>query len=131
MIKIVRVNEDCKERLITLKRYTGIQNWNVLCRWAFCISMADKTKVPSIDKKGEVGVEMTWRVFAGELGDIFLALLHLRCKEEEIEINEKNLSEQLWLHLHRGLGHMVANKDFKSDASVFGKTPITLLRMTQ
>ena len=74
MIKIVRVNEDCKERLITLKRYTGIQNWNVLCRWAFCISMADKTKVPSIDKKGEVGVEMTWRVFAGDLGDIFLAL---------------------------------------------------------
>jgi Domain of unknown function (DUF1832). len=39
MIKIVRVNEDCKERLITLKRYTGIQNWNVLCRWAFCISI--------------------------------------------------------------------------------------------
>ena len=41
MIETVRTSEKGKTQLITLKRRTGIQNWNVLCRWAFCISLKD------------------------------------------------------------------------------------------
>ncbi|WP_435947067.1 DndE family protein [Dryocola sp. BD586] len=29
----VRLSEKAKQQLITLKRRTGIENWNVLCRW--------------------------------------------------------------------------------------------------
>lgn len=41
MIETVRVSEKAKVQLITLKRRTGIQNWNVLCRWALCSSLAE------------------------------------------------------------------------------------------
>ena len=34
----VRVDERAKNQLTTLKRRTGIKNWNVLCRWALCVS---------------------------------------------------------------------------------------------
>jgi DNA sulfur modification protein DndE len=33
MIENVRISEKAKNQLITLKRRTGIQNWNTLCRW--------------------------------------------------------------------------------------------------
>ena len=42
MIETVRISEKGKTQLITLKRRTGIQNWNVLCRWAFCISLKEQ-----------------------------------------------------------------------------------------
>ena len=36
----VRVNQQAKDQLIKLKRITGIKQWNVLCRWALCLSLA-------------------------------------------------------------------------------------------
>lgn len=130
MINTVTLNKSSKDRMTTIKRYTGIENWNTICRWAFCISMADQTIPPQIDRKGETGVEMTWKVFSGELSDIFLAMLQKRCIDDGIEISDKNLNQQLWLHLDRGVGHIFANKQFKEDFSQYGKTPIPFLNMT-
>ena len=77
MINTVTLNQNSKDRMSTIKRYTGIENWNTICRWAFCISMADKTTLPEIDRKGDIGVEMSWKIFAGDLGDVFLAMLQI------------------------------------------------------
>ena len=38
-IKQVKVSTQAKEQLIRLKTRTGIAHWNVLCRWAFCLSL--------------------------------------------------------------------------------------------
>ncbi len=38
-IKQVKVSTQAKEQLIRLKTRTGIPHWNVLCRWAFCLSL--------------------------------------------------------------------------------------------
>jgi len=48
----IRVSERGRDQLVRLKRPTGIQHWNVLCRWAFCMSLADScvptpAKIPS------------------------------------------------------------------------------------
>ena len=40
-----------------------------------------------------------------------------------IELSDKNLNQQLWLHLDRGIGHIFADKRFKDDQSKHGKTP--------
>ncbi|EAX0453961.1 DUF1832 domain-containing protein, partial [Salmonella enterica] len=48
-IEHVRLSEKAKQQLITLKRRTGIDNWNVLCRWAFCLSLAEKAVPPHED----------------------------------------------------------------------------------
>ena len=36
-IKQVRLSNQAKEQLIRLKTRTGIQQWNILCRWALCL----------------------------------------------------------------------------------------------
>ena len=45
-IKQVRTSKTAKEQLIKLKRITKIENWNILCRWALCRSLAEPT-IPS------------------------------------------------------------------------------------
>ena len=70
----IRLSRTARDQLVTLKRRTRITQWNVLCRWGFCRSLAD---VPSPDPQPHLdsNVEMTWRVFAGSLGDVLWGLL--------------------------------------------------------
>ena len=60
MIETVKVSEKAKVQLITLKRKTGIQNWNVLCRWALCLSLAEKSIPPDENIVTDSSIEMTW-----------------------------------------------------------------------
>jgi DNA sulfur modification protein DndE len=119
-IESVRINSQGREQLIRLKRHTGIENFNVLCRWALCVSLAEPTKPPITKVVGEPGVEMTWRTFAGAHSDVYMALLKQRCKEDEVEISPEQLNEQLRLHVHRGLGYLAGNKKLRSIQDLVG-----------
>lgn len=113
-IETIRISAQGREQLSRLKRYTGIDQWNVLCRWAFCVSLAEQTKPPPKIFKVEGGVEMTWRTFGGSHAEIYFALLKRRCLQDEIEPDDRNLAEQFRLHLHRGLSYLAANKEVRS-----------------
>lgn len=43
IIKQVRLSQQAKDQLSRLKGKTGIKNWNILCRWALCYSLSEKT----------------------------------------------------------------------------------------
>lgn len=106
VIENVRIVETDRDLLVRLKRTTGIKNWNILCRWAFCLSLADHHPT-SVDPLGtQSNVEMTWKVFAGSLADVYWALLVQRSYEDRLEINETNLEREFNRHLHRGIGHL-------------------------
>ena len=81
-VETVRLGADTKIHLSTLKRRTGIANWNTLCRWAFCLSVSDDTPVRDRDEKGAGAVEMTWKTFAGEEEEIYRLLIVDRCQSE-------------------------------------------------
>ena len=74
-IETVRLSERAKQQLITLKRNTGIDNWNVLCRWAFCLSIKESTKPPAEGQSNVSSVEMHWKTFAGHEEDAYRAIL--------------------------------------------------------
>lgn len=113
-IDSVRLNSKARNQLITLKRKTKIENWNILCRWAFCLSLR-KPEIPSDSMiSGEVAIEMTWRTFGGEYADVYLGLLKYRCLKDQLPIDDDTLSIQLRRHLHRGIGHLVGNKNLNS-----------------
>ena len=40
----IRLSQQARESLVKLKRYTGIPHWNTLCRWAFCLSLAESSQ---------------------------------------------------------------------------------------
>jgi DNA sulfur modification protein DndE len=108
-IEHIRLSQTARDQLITLKRRTGIAHWNVLCRWALCRSLAESTPPPAAKLVLDSSVEMTWRVFAGELGDTLWALLRYRCYQDGLPLDEETLAQQFRLHLHRGTGYLVGD----------------------
>lgn len=106
MIEHIRLSQRAKEQLITLKRHTGIANWNVLCRWAFCLSLSESASPRDEDIPTDSSVEMTWRTFGGANHEVYWALLKLRCHKDGIEIEEKALNRSFRQHLQRGIGYL-------------------------
>jgi DNA sulfur modification protein DndE len=100
----VRVTQQAKDQLVKLKRITGIKQWNVLCRWALCASLADDSPPLVRTVRPDSNVEMTWKVFAGPLDAELEALLldRLANSGEGFE----SLTDLLAAHLHRGVGQL-------------------------
>ncbi len=113
-IEIVRVSERAKIHLIIIKRKTGIQNWNVICRWGFCLSLSDPSIPPTEKLQRDSSIEMTWKIFGGVNADIYYALLVQRCKKDGFKLTTSRLNEQFKLHLQRGIAYLVGNPNMKS-----------------
>lgn len=102
MIETVRVSQQAKDQLITLKRRTGIANWNVLCRWALCLSLAEESDPPMVDIVTDSSIEMTWRTFGGVESEVYKSLLVFQCNSEG-----RDLDVFFKSHLHRGIGYLL------------------------
>jgi len=113
-IETVRISERGKDNLVNLKRKTRVKNWNVLCRWGFCVSLADETPPKQIEIEGFSSVEMTWKVFGGKYEGIYISLLKQRMYNDDIPITEDNMREQFKLHLHRGIQFLAYDKSITS-----------------
>jgi DNA sulfur modification protein DndE len=118
MIDTVYLSQREKDQLLKIKRATGIQNWNILCRWALCLSLSDKTQPPAIESTGDHAIEMTWKVFGGQDNEIFLALLKENCNNSNVPPSKENMSRELRAHLRRGISQLVAEKKVNSIASL-------------
>ena len=110
MIDTVRVSEKARIQLITLKRRTGIQNWNVLCRWALCYSLAEKSEPPNEDIPSDSNIEMTWKTFTGGEEELYLALVKLRANKAGIKLDKESINKYFRLHLHRGISYLTGNQ---------------------
>lgn len=105
-IKQVRLSAQAKDQLIRMKAKTGITHWNVLCRWAFCLSLQNPTSPAPVEIVTDSNVEMTWQVFGGEAHELYLALLKERCVADGLGTSDDVLAKQFRLHLHRGIGYL-------------------------
>lgn len=108
-IEHIRLSQTARDQLVTLKRRTGIAHWNVLCRWAFCRSLSEPAPPPAAKLVLDSNVEMSWRIFAGDHGDLYWALLRFRCHTDGLGLDEETLTNQFRLHLHRGIGYLVGD----------------------
>ncbi len=109
-IDTIRLSQQAKGQLIRLKRVTGIMHWNELCRWGFCISLAEPGIPPDTRIPSDSNVEMTWRVFGGRYADIYMALLKMRLLRDNLPLDDETFSRQFRLHLHRGISYLAGNK---------------------
>jgi DNA sulfur modification protein DndE len=119
-VKLIRLSSQAKEQLIRLKTRTGISQWNILCRWAFCLSLREPTPPTPIEIPADSNVEMSWAVFGGEWHEIYLALLKTRCLRDGLDTSSETLNRQLRLHLHRGIGYLATPNRIKSIADLAG-----------
>ena len=108
-VEHIRLSKTARDQLMTLKRRTRIEHWNVLCRFGFCRSLAEPSSPPAIKMMADSNVEMTWKVFAGSYGDELWGLLRQRCHAEGLSLDEETLAMQFRLHLNRGIGYLVGD----------------------
>lgn len=113
-IETVRLDADTKKKFLALRRRTRIENWNVLARWAFCVSLSDPSPLRKLPITGGGAIEMTWKTFGGEADNVYWNLLIERCRADNIEINRESLSEMLRQHIARGAARLVGNREIKS-----------------
>lgn len=106
IIKQFRLSVQDKERLSRLKGKTGIQNWNVLCRWAFCCSLGEKSIPVEMQKSEDSNVEISWFTFGGENYKLYEALLRARCIKDGLGSDNETLTKYFYLHLSRGIAYL-------------------------
>ena len=112
-INTIKLSQTAKDQLTKLKRFTKIDQWNILCRWAFCRSLAEPTIPSPVPIITDSNVEMTWRVFGGELADILIIALKQRCHNDGLGTDKEILATQFRLHLHRGIGYLAGDQTIK------------------
>lgn len=106
-VEHVRVSAKGKDILLKIKRHTGLEHWNEICRVALCRSLADPTPPSNIKKIGDRNIEMEWKTFAGAYQEEYTALIILRAKKDNVDINKKDaLAEYLRAHLERGIAQL-------------------------
>jgi DNA sulfur modification protein DndE len=105
-IKQIRLSAQAREQLIRLKTRTGITQWNILCRWAFCLSLQQSSPPTPIEVDTNSNVEMDWQTFGGDAQEVYTALLKERCVLDGMGTSDDVLARQFRLHLHRGIGYL-------------------------
>lgn len=106
IIKQIRLSNAAKDKLARLKGKTGIQNWNVLCRWALCLSLQEGTMPTDIEINADSNVEMSWFTFAGEYHEIYEALIKQWCINNNLGTDDGVIAKYFKLHLERGIGYL-------------------------
>lgn len=117
-LKQIRLSAQAREQLIRLKTRTGITQWNILCRWAFCLSLRQDSPPTPVEIPADSNVEMTWQVFGGDAQELYLALLKERCEADGLGTSEDVLARQFRLHLHRGIGYLATPQAIRSIADL-------------
>ena len=113
-VENIRISKQGRDQLMKVRRQTGIENWNILCRWALCLSLRENTPPPIPRQKFDGGVEMTWKVFAGDEAEAYAALVHMRTKVDGLDVEEDGAATCLKSHLHRGLSYLASGQKTRS-----------------
>ena len=105
----LRTSTTVKNSLTRIKSITSIQNWNVLCRWGFCLSIKQLSLPRTVDEKLD-GIEMDYGTFVGKNENIYTQLLINNLRHHNIEVNKENLAKYLYAHVNRGVNIIYTNK---------------------
>ena len=113
-IETIRISKAGRDQLLTLKRRTKIATWNVLCRWAFCVSIRERTTPHALAGETDGAIEISLGTLFGAHVGVYVALLRMRCKQDGLPLTDDNLNAQLRLHVHRGISYLAGAKDLAS-----------------
>lgn len=114
-VETVRISARGREILIKIKRNTGIERWNEICRVALCHSLANSSR-PTKPKTGwDSAIEIEWKTFAGDLADPLTAAFLLRANLDKIDLERKDkLTEYFRSHLERGIASLQNTKSIST-----------------
>lgn len=112
--KQIHLSQQAKDQLSRLKGKTGIKNWNVLCRWALCYSLSEKTVPTDMEIAMDSNLEMSWLTFGGEYYEIYEALVKAWCIRMNLSTDDANVDKYFRLNLERGIAYLCGTKLIKN-----------------
>ena len=111
VIERVKLTSAAKNQLIALKRKTGIEHNNVLCRHALCLSLANASTPPEETFNFAGGLEIDWRTFTGGNEGVYHNLIVVRLLRDQIQQTSNLVRQALLLHVHRGLSYLASRRE--------------------
>lgn len=107
----IKLSASARNQLATLKRRTGIEHNNVICRHALCMSLANPSVPPEENFSFVGGLEIDWRTLTGGQEALYTNLLVVRLHSEEKRVSEETIRQTFLLHVHRGLSYLVGRRE--------------------
>lgn len=107
----VKLTSTARNQLATIKRRTGIEHNNAICRHALCISLANPSEPPNEIFSFSGGLEIDWRTLTGGQENLYTNLLIIRLLNEGKRVSEESIRQTFLLHVHRGLSYLVSRRD--------------------
>ena len=108
-IDILRTSSNVKSSLTRIKTITGISNWNIICRWALCLSLKQTSLPREVEEKLD-GVEIDYDTLVGKNKSIYTQLLINNLVTHNVAVDKKNLTKYLYAHVNRGVNIIYTNK---------------------
>jgi DNA sulfur modification protein DndE len=110
----IRLSKQARDQLITLKRYTSVSTLNIICRWAYVVSLSDPTPPRPARQGMEGGFDISWGVFAGEHETAILKTALLRMQNDKRGNENVDCSDFFRSHIQRGLTYLASDKRIRS-----------------
>lgn len=107
----VKLTATARNQLATIKRRTGIEHNNAICRHALCISLDNPSVPPDENFAFAGGLEIDWRTLTGGQDDLYTNLLIVRLLSEGKRVSEDSIRQVFLLHVHRGLSYLMSRRD--------------------
>ena len=108
-VDILRTSSTVKSSLTRIKTITGISNWNIICRWALCLSLKQTSLPREVEEKLD-GVEIDYDTLVGKNKSIYTQLLINNLVTHNVAVDKKNLTKYLYAHVNRGVNIIYTNK---------------------
>ena len=115
-IDSIKTSSNVKIALTRIKSITRIPTWNVICRWAFCLSLKQTSLPREVDEKLD-GVEIDYDILVGKNKTIYTQLLINNLIKHKVELNKRNLIKYLNAHINRGV-NIIYNYKLKDIAGL-------------
>ncbi|WP_071754713.1 DNA sulfur modification protein DndE [Burkholderia ubonensis] len=111
MIERIKLTAAARNQLSTLKRRTGIEHNNAICRHALCISLANPSVPPEEELSFAGGIEIDWRTLTGGQEGLYHNLLAIRLMSEGKRVTHEAIKQVFVQHVHRGLAYLVSRRE--------------------
>ena len=97
-IDILRTSSNVKSSLTRIKTITRISNWNIICRWALCLSLKQTSLPREVEEKLD-GVEIDYDTLVGKNKSIYTQLLINNLIAHNVAVDKKNLTKNMVYNL--------------------------------
>jgi DNA sulfur modification protein DndE len=103
----VRISAKAKEILIRMKKRTGLEHWNEICRIAYCRSLANPSPPAMTLLNSNIAIDIEWKTFAGQFQNEITAITMIRAAKDNIDLgNKEAVSHYFRAHLERGIASL-------------------------